>query len=130
MRINRRLRRVQQPLGKLTVFQEEMLRFGQNILDIMDAGFSDEGHMRAAWAEHRKQLIASAGPGRRPWAFYRFELGCERPSAGAPDEELKLLLERGLISKSELAAVRRAAQVPPVDAKLLTVLAGGEPTEN
>lgn len=34
--------------------------------------FSDEAAMKAAWFEHRAALMEHCGPGRRPWAWWRF----------------------------------------------------------
>jgi hypothetical protein len=41
-------------------------------------GFEDEEHERGAWAAHRDRLMAEhAHPGRRPWAYWAYELGLE-----------------------------------------------------
>jgi hypothetical protein len=41
-------------------------------------GFEDAEHERDAWEAHRDRLMAERGhPGRRPWAYWAYDLGLE-----------------------------------------------------
>jgi hypothetical protein len=74
---------------------------------------SDE-ELRAAWAADRDEIMRSylagdrltARAGRRPWPFWRFDLGEDQPEG---DDEPIRLAELGLLSSEELAVLKRWA---------------------
>lgn len=39
------------------------------------SAFRDEAERRRAWERHRADLLALEPPGRRPWAWWRYEAG-------------------------------------------------------
>jgi hypothetical protein len=54
--------------------QESVLKSGSELLPGWP-GFDDDEHRREAWAIHRERLMAEyARPGRRPHAFWRFDM--------------------------------------------------------
>ncbi|MGA9623970.1 MAG: hypothetical protein WBQ65_05840 [Bryobacteraceae bacterium] len=62
-------------------------------------GFASATEERAAWIAHRNALMAEySGPGRRPFAFYRHDLGAE-PRHWF--DEIRVLLEHGLLDATE-----------------------------
>ena len=56
----------------------------------------------ACWEKHRERLMRSAGPGRRPSVWWRYDQGREPPSR---DEEGALLWRMGELQGAELAQV-------------------------
>jgi hypothetical protein len=57
--------------------QHSILCSGCELFPAWD-GFDDEQHEREAWAAHRDRLMAEwARPGRRPWAYWRYDLNLE-----------------------------------------------------
>ena len=82
MRINR-LRRARGG-DKLTPAQE------MNLLIGAPGGFRNDAERRAAWFQHRDELLASV-PNGRPWAWILFEAGGFRPEEG---NRITVALER------------------------------------
>jgi len=78
--------RLQDP-SKFTDAHREQLIRGH---DFFGDAFGDEIEaMRAAWKEHRAEILAeyvSANPGRRPWAFWQFDAPEPRRQVGGPTE--------------------------------------------
>ena len=37
------------------------------------SAFADDDTRRRAWERHRRELLALAAPGRRPWAYWFYE---------------------------------------------------------
>ncbi len=72
-------------------------------------GFASATEERAAWIAHRNALMAEhSGPGRRPFGFYRHDLG------RAPMhwfDEIRVLLEHGLIDATEALLCEKAHHV-------------------
>lgn len=99
-RINRR--RPHYKVRGLSEAQRELLIFGTVMLAAQEQGFDDENAMLRAWREQRSELMAQVKPGRRPHAYFKFELGCE-PRCWY--EEVKALLEAGLITPEEAHAI-------------------------
>jgi hypothetical protein len=63
----------------------------------------DERQQRAAWEWWRDELMGRyARRGCRPWAWWVFEAGEDRPR---PDDELARLLERGELDDAEMREV-------------------------
>jgi hypothetical protein len=58
----------------LTTNQRSELEMGWNITPYLGPNFRDDAHRREAWEQHREEFLArEPHPGRRPWAFWRFE---------------------------------------------------------
>jgi len=55
---------------------------------------------RAAWYEHKEELMEGDGPGQRPWGYWEYEFGQHFEKS---DDEVKALRRRGLLSASEEA---------------------------
>lgn len=77
------------------------------LYEFLGAGFGEGKNFDRAAAEEAWEVLRSEimlehlklYPGRRPWAFWQFEMGCEEP----PEEEQPRILRRwGLLSKPEL----------------------------
>lgn len=95
------------------------LRFSGSMLEALvlgDGGFTDGGpgfasaiEERAAWIAHRNALMAEhSGPGRRPFGFYRHDLGV------APlqwFDEIRALLEHDLIDVTEALLCEKSHNV-------------------
>jgi hypothetical protein len=63
--------------------------------------FPSEEARRAAWFEHRDELLLSMGPGRRPCAFWEYDPEAPRyPRHGC---QARVLYERGLLTEAEVA---------------------------
>ena len=63
---------------------------------------NNEALARALWQCHKGELLADRRhPGRRPWAFWRFDIGIE-----APRDEAAFLLEHGLLAEWEREALQ------------------------
>jgi hypothetical protein len=103
--------------GGITRAQIEALEFGTNIFsapvmaDVSEASsvkgkplFENAAHRRAVWAKLREELMAAAGPGERPRAYYTLELRITKPPT-IWFEQLAVLESRGLLRPGEDAAV-------------------------
>lgn len=101
MRINR-LRRAR-GRGDLTGCQREILMRGQDFMGDGD-GFESEAAERVAWQKHRVEMLAEAGPGRRPHAYYRLDLGVD-PLRWY--DEVAALLDHDLVNKADVLALER-----------------------
>lgn len=95
------------------------LRFSTAMLESLirgDGGFTDGGpgfasatEERAEWIAHRNSLMAEySGPGRRPFGFYKHDLGAE-PLQWF--DEIRALLEHGLIDATEALLIERIHHV-------------------
>jgi len=77
----------------------EALVLGDGAFSGGGPGFASTTEERAAWNAYRNALMAEySGPGRRPFGFYRHDLGV------APlqwFDEIRALLEHGLIDATE-----------------------------
>jgi hypothetical protein len=74
--------------------------------------FSGPGGAAAAWRIHRSELMAAFGnkPGRRPWAYWRFDIGL--PAAPvSPLEEIAELNARGLLDRSEQMLIEKEYKI-------------------
>ena len=78
--------------------------------------------IHAAWGRHKAELIAACKPGTRPWAFWRIQLGIQKPAGEAgqlriikklelyrDDAEKAYVLER---LKEITAGIRAARELP------------------
>jgi hypothetical protein len=72
---------------------------GPGLLD--ENGELDEAEMRRCWNANRAELLAACPPGKRPHAFFRFDLGITDRIVWRWHDQLRVLLERGLISAEE-----------------------------
>lgn len=111
MRINRLRRAIRQTAGVLTHAQWEILAYGQIILDQLDADFASEQEAQRAWFVHRTRMMQqfhAEKPGRRPHAFFKFELHCEPKSW---KDEIRILLDHKLIDTREALAIERVDPV-------------------
>src|SRR5690242_21149238 len=64
--------------------------------------------LRVAWSVERERLMRGEHPpGKRPWAFYHFDLGDPMPASG--HDEAVRLAELGLLTDRELAAFGKRA---------------------
>lgn len=74
-----------------------------------------EDVLRAVWELDRDTLLGHYRhiPGMRPWAYWWFDLGEERPSSLPPEHhaEAVRLAELGLLTRNELAALEERANV-------------------
>jgi hypothetical protein len=69
--------------------------------------------LEAAWSGRREALLSDyrvRHPGRRPWAFWEFELGEPRPFSGAAPAETDRLVEFGVVDDVELQDCRDAEE--------------------
>jgi hypothetical protein len=66
-----------------------------------------ERELRRAWEEHREELLArQLGPGRRPWAWWRFEAGREEHLNPYPlDSEGTIEEHRDAIDEYEIEPI-------------------------
>jgi len=72
-------------------------------------GFGSIAEERAAWNAYRNSLMAEYGaPGRRPFGFYRHDLGTE-PLQWF--DEIRALLEHGLIDATEALLCEKVRHV-------------------
>jgi hypothetical protein len=68
--------------------------------------FTDE-QLELAWHAYGEEIMAGpSSAGRRPWAYWEFELKEERPDG---DEEAIRLAELGLLRDDEVAAIAERA---------------------
>jgi hypothetical protein len=70
-----------------------------------------EAQLRSAWEVRREasmdfNALGRSGVGFRPWAFWKFDLGEDRPE---DDAETIRLAELGLLRDDEVAAIAEAA---------------------
>lgn len=79
--------------------------------------FDSREAKRAAWLRHRPAVMAHCKtPGRRPCAYYQFDLQIMPP--GTWPRELRLLVEHRLVDAAESAAVERSRPVLAVNPDL------------
>lgn len=71
---------------------------------IGSVGEYPDGVLRMVWELDRVELMRQTPPGVRPWAFWVFDRGEDRPAA-----EAVRLAELGELSPGELATFRRRA---------------------
>ena len=83
---------------ELTLDQEDELLLGPGGKGISD--FESPFLRRAAWYEHREDLMADPTPGMRPWGFWEFEVG-HHPADVGIDGQAKELRRLGLLSDEE-----------------------------
>lgn len=80
-------------------------------LAIGPAGDYDDAEAEHAWREHREAMLADCD-GTRPWAWWRYEAGEQRPTG--LDAEAIRLAELGELSVAEKQSIaRRAAEAEP-----------------
>jgi hypothetical protein len=97
-----RIRRRGHQLRNLTDGQWQILQFGLAIIP-SGAGFATDDEQRAAWRQYRDELMREIGPGRRPAAYFQFDLGISPP--GRWWAQLDVLLDRDLVSREEAARI-------------------------
>jgi hypothetical protein len=114
MRINRLRRALVKTRGGLTDTQREMLTYG-DFMFTPGPGFHDEESERAAWFEHRDEILAEMGnlPGRRPAGYFKYEL---KANPNNSDAELSILLDNGLIGPQEARDLERQRPILSNDA--------------
>lgn len=96
-----------QKRGVLTAAQYEDLLHGFRLISGKDEpGFGSETDARAAWGINRAELMAAAAPGRRPAAYYRFDLD-EQHAPGRWSQEIEFLERAGLIGPEELLRIEK-----------------------
>jgi hypothetical protein len=79
--------------------------------------FDSREAKRAAWLRHRPAVIAHCKtPGRRPSAYYQFDLQITPPTTWP--RELRLLVERTLVDAAESAALEKLRPVLAVNPDL------------
>lgn len=66
--------------------------------------FADDAARERAWQEHRDELVAKPAPGRRPWAWWRYERQTEPPK-----DQRAYLGAHGLLRPDELQALTEQA---------------------
>jgi hypothetical protein len=72
--------------------------------------FATEEARRAAWEEHREELLYSGNPGSRPGAFWQYDY----PGSKIPHEsDLQALFRLGLLLEGEAARLSRIQPWPP-----------------
>jgi hypothetical protein len=79
---------------------------GIEMLAVEGPAFESESEMRAAWFANRAALMAAAGPGYRPQAYFEFELKI-KPAPVRRYTVLRVLLEHQLITEGEARAIER-----------------------
>jgi hypothetical protein len=89
-------------MPQLTPAQQMFLQYGP-AFRWADA-FRDEDECRAAWTCNRDRLLAGYPPGRRPIAWWRFEVRVAYPGY---DREPVVLYESEFIGAEERAALER-----------------------
>src|SRR3974377_1228911 len=97
MGTTKRLRRHarQTAVWVLSEKQRGILLFGYSVAAHHETGFTSDADERRMWDEHREQLMREFNhPGRRPHAYYKFDLGVDPPSRWAGEWEV--LLDPGL----------------------------------
>jgi hypothetical protein len=69
--------------------------------------FGGSASLRVCWHKHRRELLDSCGPGKRPWAYWSLERGMKfKPNGEAG--ELRLIQQFELYrDEAEAAYVRR-----------------------
>lgn len=86
--------------GRLRMVDPEQyaleLAVGLNALDV------DDDTLRRAWGRLREQMLAESRPGRRPWAWWEFEVEMAYPSL---DDEAAVLAALGELCGDEIEAV-------------------------
>jgi hypothetical protein len=70
-------------------------------------GDPNEDELRLAWELLDAEVMGDPPPCTRPWAFWRFELGEDRPRSRAG--EVVRLAELGVLTPEELARLRERA---------------------
>ena len=75
--------------------------------------FESETEERLMWERHRAELLAECQPGRRPAAFWRFDLRVTPPSSWPA--ELGLLVAHELVTPEEMIAIE--ASNPLLDSR-------------
>ena len=58
--------------GPLTLTERQILMIGKGHMG-NEMPFANEAAMQDAWERNRDALLAECPPGRRPWAYYRFD---------------------------------------------------------
>lgn len=98
--------------GRLTEAQRETLLYGAPILAVRDSdgpNFASEAEAAAAWRRNRAELMAEMdGPGQRPNAFFRFELGKDLDDGL---EEAEALDVAGLLDITEAQQVEKTFHI-------------------
>jgi hypothetical protein len=96
-RINRR--RIRTRVSTLGEHQRFVLLHGPLAIAIDGPAFSSRKAEERTWCRHRSELMdENLGPGRRPYAYFKFDLGVE-PRRWR--DEIKILRARGLMSATE-----------------------------
>jgi|SRR5581483_5615500 len=113
-RINRR-----RPMLKtrgLSLVQRQMLMWGCQLSPMTEPdAFASEAEMRAAWNEYRDEIMAALrAPGRRPFAYYKFDLRIDDPPVNW-FTELPVLVKHDLLTKEEIIALENERQVLGLD---------------
>ncbi len=92
----------------LSFTQSEILLYGPPLSDVLPGdgpGFASEDAERAAWFANRDELMQERlGPGRRPYAYFKWELQAEPRRWW---DEVRLLLENDLLDEPEVADIER-----------------------
>lgn len=100
----RALRRARGERG-LSDRQRQNLLFGVPFCGA-GSGFVDDVARRAAWCQHRAELMAAHEPGQRPAAYFQFDLR-EDLGGGRWWQQVAVLLRRGLIDPMEATNCER-----------------------
>jgi hypothetical protein len=90
--------------GRLSAAEELALRSGTGVADC----WGDPAAASAAWWAHREAVMAAAGCGRRPWAWWVIE---RRMPVPALDVECILLARMGELTADELHEIRVRARL-------------------
>jgi hypothetical protein len=86
------------------VVTESQLTWLTNGFAIGGSGFANEVEERAGWERLRNTLMAEHEPGRRPCAFFKFDLNLN-PAPRHWHEEISALMDANLIDPHEAAAI-------------------------
>ena len=90
--------------------QEHLLIFGCVFGAHHQERFASEVDERAAWELHRERLMAQVkDPGRRPHAYYKFDLGVDPPWRWF--DEIEILLDHNLIGEDEAIKIERNVEM-------------------
>jgi len=103
-RIQRRIRLRQRDDFATWSTKWQVLMHGGEILE-NGPGFDDAEAERRGWIEHRDELLKACEPGKRPAAFYEFDLALTGRVIHKLHDQLNTLMDHDLIGAEEAVRV-------------------------